>query len=41
MNIRVQPVGRLVLSANGLFLLFLGLLPQGLMAMCAAAIAAL
>ncbi|HUQ75346.1 MAG TPA: NADH-quinone oxidoreductase subunit NuoN [Burkholderiales bacterium] len=41
MNIRVQPVGRLVLSANGLFLLFLGLLPQGLMAMCAAAVAAL
>ncbi|MFN2644868.1 MAG: NADH-quinone oxidoreductase subunit NuoN [Burkholderiales bacterium] len=36
-SVRPQPVGRLVLSANGLFLLFLGILPQSLMAMCAAA----
>jgi NADH-quinone oxidoreductase subunit N len=39
--VRVQPAARLVLSANGLFLLVVGLLPQSLMAMCAAAIAAL
>src|SRR5437763_9659906 len=40
-TVRRQPVGRLVLSANGLFLLILGLLPQSLMAMCAAAISRL
>jgi NADH-quinone oxidoreductase subunit N len=39
--IRVQPVGRLVLSANGLFLLVLGILPQSLMAMCTVAVARL
>jgi NADH-quinone oxidoreductase subunit N len=39
--VRVQPAARLVLSANGLFLLVVGLIPQSLMAMCAAAIAAL
>ena len=37
--VRVQPAARLVLSANGLFLLVLGIIPQSLMAMCAAAIA--
>src|SRR5438045_5002363 len=36
--VRRQPVGRLVLSANGLFLLLLGILPQTLMAMCKTAI---
>jgi NADH-quinone oxidoreductase subunit N len=36
--VRVQPAGRLVLSANGLFLLVLGILPQNLMALCAFAI---
>ena len=36
--VRPQPVGRLVLSANGLFLLLLGILPQTLMAMCKTAI---
>ena len=35
--VRVQPAARLVLSANGLFLLVLGVIPQTLMAMCAAA----
>jgi NADH-quinone oxidoreductase subunit N len=39
--VRPQPVGRVVLSANGLFLLILGLLPQSLMAMCATAISRL
>ena len=39
--VRVQPAARLVLSANGLFLLVVGLLPQSLMGMCAAAVAAL
>ena len=37
-TVRPQPVGRLVLSANGLFLLVVGILPQSLMAMCAAAV---
>ena len=36
-----RPVGRFVLSLNGLFLLILGILPQGLMALCVAAVAAL
>ena len=36
--VRPQPVGRLVLSANGLFLLVFGILPQSLMAMCKTAI---
>ena len=39
--VRVQPAARLVLSANGLFLLVLGILPQSLMAMCAMAVARL
>jgi NADH-quinone oxidoreductase subunit N len=38
MTVRVQPAARLVLSANGLFLLVLGIIPQSLMAMCAAAV---
>jgi NADH-quinone oxidoreductase subunit N len=37
-RIRPQPVGQLVLSANGLLLLVVGVLPQTLMAMCAAAV---
>jgi NADH-quinone oxidoreductase subunit N len=37
--VRAQPVGRVVLTANGLFLLFFGILPQSLMAMCSAAVA--
>src|SRR5947208_3973398 len=41
MPVRVQPAARLVLSANGLFLLVLGIIPQSLMAMCAAAVARL
>ena len=36
--VRPQPAGRLVLSANGLFLLVLGIVPQPLMAMCVAAV---
>ncbi len=36
--VRPQPVGRLVLSANGLLLLLVGILPQSLMAMCKTAI---
>ena len=40
-TVRPQPAGRVVLSANGLFLLLLGLLPQSLMAICAAAVPAL
>jgi len=36
--VRPQPAGRLVLSANGLFLLLVGILPQDLMAMCQVAI---
>jgi NADH-quinone oxidoreductase subunit N len=40
-TVRMQPVGRLVLSANGLFLLFFGVLPQGLMEICAATFPAL
>jgi NADH-quinone oxidoreductase subunit N len=36
-----RPVGRFVISLNGLFLLILGILPQGLMALCVAAVAAL
>ena len=39
--VRAQPVGGFVLGANGLFLLLLGILPQGLMALCVAAVAAL
>jgi len=39
--VRAQPVGRFVLAANGLLLLFIGILPQSLMAMCVAAVAAL
>jgi NADH-quinone oxidoreductase subunit N len=34
--VRPQAVGRLVISANGLFLLLLGVLPQRLMEICAA-----
>jgi NADH-quinone oxidoreductase subunit N len=37
-TVRTQPVGRLVLSANGLFLLVLGILPQTLMLLCVAAV---
>src|SRR5438067_6260296 len=40
-TVRHQPVGGVVLSANGLFLLLLGVLPQSLMAICAAAVPAL
>ena len=40
-TVRVQPAGRLVLSANALFLLLLGILPQTLMAMCALAVSSL
>jgi len=40
-TVRAQPVGRLVLSANGLFLLLLGVLPQRLMEICAATFPAL
>jgi NADH-quinone oxidoreductase subunit N len=36
--VRRQPVGQLVLSANGLFLLLVGILPQSLMELCRAAI---
>jgi NADH-quinone oxidoreductase subunit N len=39
--IRPQHVGRFVIAANGLFLLVLGIVPQNLMAMCVAAVAAL
>jgi NADH-quinone oxidoreductase subunit N len=39
--VRAQHVGRFVLAANGLFLLVLGIVPQQLMTMCAAAVAAL
>ena len=39
--VRAQPVGRFVLGANGLLLLLLGILPQSLMALCVAAVAAL
>jgi NADH-quinone oxidoreductase subunit N len=38
MAVRVQPAARLVLSANGLFLLVVGILPQSLMAICALAV---
>ncbi|HEY3076355.1 MAG TPA: NADH-quinone oxidoreductase subunit NuoN [Burkholderiales bacterium] len=41
MTVRVQPAARLVLSANGLLLLVLGIIPQSLMAMCALAVARL
>ena len=37
-RVRSQPVGRLVLSANGLVLLLVGILPQNVMAICKAAI---
>jgi NADH-quinone oxidoreductase subunit N len=40
-TVRPQPVGRVVLSANGLLLLLFGILPQSLMAMCAAAMSRL
>jgi NADH-quinone oxidoreductase subunit N len=36
--VRVQPAARLVLSANGLFLLVVGIVPQSLMMMCADAV---
>ena len=39
--IRQQHVGRFVIAANGLFLLVLGIVPQNLMALCLAAVAAL
>jgi NADH-quinone oxidoreductase subunit N len=39
--VRAQHVGRFVLAANGLFLLVLGIVPQNLMALCVAAVAAL
>jgi NADH-quinone oxidoreductase subunit N len=39
--VRALPVGRFVLGANGLLLLVLGILPQSLMALCVAAVAAL
>jgi NADH-quinone oxidoreductase subunit N len=38
MTIRVQPAARLVLSANALFLLLIGILPQSLMVICALAV---
>ena len=38
MPVRVQPAARLVLSANALFLLFVGILPQSLMVICAVAV---
>src|SRR4051812_9486131 len=39
--VRAQHVGRFVLAANGLFLLVIGIVPQKLMTMCVAAVAAL
>jgi NADH-quinone oxidoreductase subunit N len=39
--IRQQHVARFVIAANGLFLLVLGIVPQNLMALCLAAVAAL
>jgi len=36
-----RSIGRFVLAANGLFLLVVGIVPQSLMAMCVAAVAAL
>jgi NADH-quinone oxidoreductase subunit N len=39
--VRAQHVGRFVLAANGLVLLLLGIVPQKLMVMCVAAVAAL
>ena len=36
--VRVQPAARLVLSANALFLLIVGILPQSLMVICALAV---
>jgi NADH-quinone oxidoreductase subunit N len=41
MSVRPQPVGRLVLSANGLVLLLFGIVPQWLMGMCVSAAQAL
>ncbi len=41
MPVRPQPVGQYVLSVNGLLLLFLGILPQSLMAMCVIAVSRL
>ena len=41
MEVRVQPVARVVLSANGVLLLALGILPQTLMAICVVAVARL
>jgi len=38
MSVRVQPAARLVLSANALFLLLIGILPQSLMVICALAV---
>ena len=38
MPVRVQPAARLVLSANALFLLVVGILPQSLMVICALAV---
>jgi len=38
MPVRVQPAARLVLSANALFLLLIGILPQSLMVICALAV---
>jgi NADH-quinone oxidoreductase subunit N len=40
-TVRSQPVGGLVLSANGLLLLIFGVLPQGLLEICAATFPAL
>jgi NADH-quinone oxidoreductase subunit N len=40
-TVRPQPVGALVLSANGLLLLLFGVLPQGLLEICAATFPAL
>jgi len=41
MPVRSQPAARFVLSLNGLFLLFFGILPQSLMAMCVVAVSRL
>jgi NADH-quinone oxidoreductase subunit N len=38
MPVRLQPAARLVLTANGLFLLVIGILPQNIMALCALAV---
>jgi NADH-quinone oxidoreductase subunit N len=39
--VRAQHVGRFVIAANALFLLVIGIVPQKLMTVCVAAVAAL